>query len=98
MRRSSRSKRNGRAFQTARTPLDKLRAVCGAADPNFDLIYFDGASFSLIPCVPYAWELCRKTLEIQSVHSQRLNVLGFLNLNGLLESYVFEGSIDSKIL
>jgi hypothetical protein len=85
MRRSSRGKRNERDFRTAKAHLDKLRAVCRAADRDFDLVYFDGAGFSLIPCVPYAWQLRGETLEIQSVHSQRLNVLGFLNLNGSYE-------------
>jgi transposase len=98
MRRSSRGKRDEQDFQTARAHLDKLRAACGAADHDFDLIYFDGAGFSLIPCVPYAWQLRGETLEIQSVHSPRLNILGFLNLNGSFESYVFEGAIDSEIL
>src|SRR5262249_22927198 len=98
MRRSSRSKRNEQDFQTAKAHLDKLRVVCSAADPDFDLVYFDGAGFSLIPCVPYAWQLRGETLEIPSVHSPRLNVLGFLNLNGPFESYVFEGSIDSEVL
>jgi transposase len=98
MRRSSRSKRNEQDFQTAKAHVDKLRAACGAADRDFDLIYFDGAGFSLIPCVPYAWQLRGETLEIPSVHSPRLNVLGFLNLNGSFESYIFEGPIDSEVL
>jgi len=98
MRRSSRGKRNERDFRTAKAHLDKLRAACGAGDRDFDLVYFDGAGFSLIPCVPYAWQLRGETLEIPSVHSQRLNVLGFLNLNGSFESYVFEGPIDSEVL
>ena len=98
MRRSSRGKRDEQDFQTARAHLDKLRAASGGADHDFDLIYFDGDGFSLIPCVPYAWQLRGETLEIQSVHSPRLNVLGFLNLNGSFESYVFEGAIDSEIL
>jgi transposase len=98
MRRSSRGRRDEQDFQTAKAHLTKLRAVCGAADPDFDLIYFDGAGFSLIPCVPYAWQLRGQTLEIPSVHSPRLNVLGFLNLNGSFESYVFEGSINSEVL
>src|SRR5262245_59059605 len=78
MRRSSRGRRNEQDFQTAKAHLDKLRAACGAADHDFDLIYFDGAGFSLIPSVPYAWQLRGETLEIPSVHSPRLNVLGFL--------------------
>jgi transposase len=98
MRRSSRGKRNEQDFQTAKAHLNKLRTACGAADQDFDLIYFDEAGFSLIPCVPYAWQLRGETLEIQSVHSQRLNVLGFLNLKGSFESYVFEGPISSEVL
>ena len=98
MRRSSRGKRNEQDFQTAKAHLNKLRTACGAADHDFDLIYFDEAGFSLIPCVPYAWQLRGETLEIQSVHSQRLNVLGFLNLKGSFESYVFEGPISSEVL
>jgi transposase len=98
MRRSSRSKRNEQDFQTAKAHLDKLRTACGAADHEFDLIYFDWAGFSLPPCVPYAWQLRGETLETPSVHSPRLNVLGFLNLNGSFESYVFEGPISSEVL
>jgi DDE superfamily endonuclease len=98
MRRSSRGKRNEQDYQMAKAHLDKLRAACGAADRDFDLIYFDGAGFNLTPCVPYAWQLRGETLEIDSAHSPRLNVLGFLNLNGSFESYVFKGSIDSEVL
>jgi len=98
MRRSSRSKRNEADFQTAKAHLDKLRKACGASDRDFDLIYFDGAGFTLTPSVPYAWQLSGQTLEIPSEHSPRLNVLGFLNLNGSFQSYVFEGAIDSAIL
>jgi hypothetical protein len=98
MRRSSRGKREERDFQTAKAQLGKLRAACSAADREFDLIYFDGAGFTLTPSVPYAWQLRGETLELASAHSPRLNVLGFLNLNGSFESYVFEGSIDSAVL
>jgi len=98
MRRSARGKRNEQDFQTAKAHLSKLRAACGAADHDFDLIYFDWAGFNLIPRVPYAWQLRGQTLEIQSVHSPRINVLGFLNLNGSFESYVFEAPIDSEVL
>src|SRR5262249_52111569 len=67
-------------------------------DRDFDLIYFDGAGFTLTLSVPYAWQLSGQTLEIPSDHSPRLNVLGFLNLNGSFQSYVFDGAIDSAIL
>jgi len=98
MRRSARSKRNEQDFQTAKAHLGKLREACSGADRNFDLVYFDGAGFSMIPSVPYAWQLRGETLEIPSLHSPRLNVLGFLNLNGSFESYIFDGAIDSEVL
>jgi len=97
-RRSSRGKRNERDFRTAKAHLDKLRAACGTADCDFDLVYFDGAGFSLIPCVPYAWQLRGEILEIPSVHSQRLNVLDFLNLNGSFESYLLWRKIKYELL
>jgi transposase len=87
-----------RIFKRPRLIWTSCEPPAAAADHDFDLIYFDGAGFSLIPCVPYAWQLRGQTLEIPSLHSQRLNVLGFLNLNGSFESYVFEGSISSEVL
>ena len=98
MRRSSRDKRNEADFQRAKAHLKKLRVACATPDRDFDLIYFDGAGFTLTPSVPYAWQLCGQTLAISSDHSPRLNVLGFLNLNGSFQSYVFEGTIDSAVL
>jgi hypothetical protein len=98
MRRSSRGKRDEKDFQAAKAHLMELRAASGAPNRDFDLVYFDGAGFTLTPSVPYAWQLRGETLEIPSAHSPRLNVLGFLNLNGPFESYVFEGPIDSAVL
>lgn len=98
MRRSARGKRNEADFRMAKEHLGKLRTDCAASTRDFDLIYFDGAGFTLTPSVPYAWQLCGQTLEIPSEHSPRLNVLGFLNLNGAFQSYVFEGAIDSAAL
>jgi hypothetical protein len=98
MRRSSREKRNEYDFQTAKAHLARLRTACSASDRDFDLIYFDGAGFSLIPSVPSAWQLRGETLEIPSAHSPRVNVLGFLSLQGAFQSYVFEGPIDSQVL
>lgn len=97
MRRSSRDKRNEKDFQVAKAHLAKIRAICSDKDNDFDLVYFDGAGFSLTPSVPYAWQQRGKTLEIPSAHSPRLNVLGFLNLHGSFQSYVFQGPIDSTV-
>ena len=60
------------------------------------MLYFDEAGFSLEPVVPYAWQPIGQTIEIPSSRSNRLNVLGFLGLNGDITSYVFEDSISSE--
>lgn len=60
------------------------------------MLYFDEAGFSLEPVVPYAWQPVGQTIEIPSSRSSRLNVLGFMGLNGNLTSYVFDGSISSE--
>jgi hypothetical protein len=54
------------------------------------LRYVDESGFSLVPVVPYAWQEKGEYIEIKSKKSKRLNVVGFLNKNNELESYVFE--------
>jgi len=51
-----------------------------------------------VPPIPYAWQVIGETLEIPSQHSKRLNVLGFMNRHGELESYVSEQSITSDVV
>jgi hypothetical protein len=98
MRRSLRKKRDEADFQAAKEHLDALRKGCAKPKSAFDLIYFDAAGFTLTPCIPYAWQEIGKTLELPSAHSQRLNVLGFLNLTGAFQPYVFEGRVDSAVI
>ena len=63
-----------------------------------DLRYFDESGFCLIPYVPYAWQEHGETIAIASGHSQRLNVLGFMNKNHELEAYCFECSVTSEVV
>ncbi|MGB7414039.1 MAG: IS630 family transposase [Thermosynechococcaceae cyanobacterium] len=63
-----------------------------------DLYYLDQAGFSLIPCVPYGWQMIGEILEIPSCPSQRLNVLGIMNRRNDLKSYVWEQSINSDVV
>jgi transposase len=61
-----------------------------------DLWYFDASGFCLEPCIPYAWQPIGQTLELpQSSHNQRLNILGFLQRNNTLVSYLIDGAIDT---
>jgi transposase len=63
-----------------------------------DLRYFDESGFCLIPYVPYAWQEKGETIRVDSGHSKRLNVLGFMNKSNDLEAYCFECSITSEVV
>ncbi len=65
---------------------------------KIDIRYVDESGFCLIPYVPYAWQEEGKTETIKSQKSKRLNVLGLLNINNELDSYIFECSIDGEIV
>ena len=63
-----------------------------------DLRYFDESGFCLVPYVPYAWQEKGETIAIASGHSQRLNVLGFMNKHDDLDAYCFECSVTSEVV
>lgn len=63
-----------------------------------DLYYLDQSGFCLIPCIPYGWQLIGETLEMPCCRSQRLNVLGIMNRDNDLKSYVWENSINSDVV
>lgn len=65
---------------------------------EIDLRYGDESGFCLTPYVPYAWIEKGTTKLVRSQRSRRLNVLGFLNLQNELTSYVFECNIDSEVV
>ena len=96
VRKSLRTKRNQDDFDASK---DKLKLLIQQhKDNEIDLCYFDESGFTLEPCVPYAWQLVGKTIEIPSSKSKRLNVLGFVNRDCKFNSFVFEGSINSSIV
>jgi len=63
-----------------------------------DLRYFDESGFCLVPYIPYAWQEPGETISIESGHSKRLNVLGFMNKRNDLDAYTIEGSVDSAVV
>ncbi len=65
---------------------------------TLDLRYLDETGFCLTPYVPYAWQASREKEALKSQQSKRLNVLGLLNRNNELESYIFECKINSDIV
>jgi hypothetical protein len=93
MRKSHKSKRDEALFRQAQAEIEVLKAQEEAGE--IDLAYFDESGFSLIPVVPYAWQPTGQTLEILSVYSRRLNVLGFFSRNNQFHHCIVEGSVDS---
>jgi len=96
VRKSLRIKRNQDDFRASKNKLKGL--IQQHKDNKIDLCYFDESGFTLEPCVPYAWQLIGKTIEIPSSKSKRLNVLGFVNRDCRFSSFVFEGAIDSSVV
>ncbi len=96
VRKSLRTKRNQQDFEASK---DELKVLIQQHKENkIDLCYFDESGFTLEPCVPYAWQLVGKTIEIPSSKSKRLNVLGFVNRDCKFNSFVFEGTINSSVV
>jgi transposase len=65
---------------------------------TLDLRYLDETGFCLTPYVPYAWQDKEEKQGQKSQPSKRLNVLGLLNRNNELESYIFQCQINSEIV
>ena len=95
MRKSLKSKRNEEEFQQCQAEIEDLQEL--ADDGVIDLYYFDGAGFSLDPTIPYAWQPKGEVIEVPAAHSKRVNVLGFMNTDNKLESFVFECPIDAQL-
>ncbi len=68
-----------------------------AAD-KINLYYLDETGFSLIPSVPYGWQNLGEYLSIKSRRSSRLNVLGIMNRNNHLGTYVSFQSINADVV
>ncbi len=51
-----------------------------------------------MPYVPYAWQDKSGVEGLKANKSKRLNVIGLLNRNNDLESYIFENKITSEIV
>ena len=65
---------------------------------EIDLRYCDESGFSLTSNIPYAWQDKAEPIVVKSQRSKQLNVLGFMNTNRELDSYIFTGSITSDVV
>jgi transposase len=76
-----------------------LKALQRLSDKgSLDLRYLDETGFCLTPYVPYAWQEQKEKQGIESKQSKRLNVLGLMNRENELYSYIFETKINSEIV
>src|SRR6266404_8377395 len=65
---------------------------------KIDLYYFDESGFALDPSLPYAWQEPDSVIELPAMKYGRINVLGFINRNNDLHSYMFEESIHTGVV
>lgn len=96
MRKSLKGWRNPEAFADSVERLARLMER--EARGEIELYYFDESGFTLVPCVPYAWQPKGETLELPSSRSRSLNVLGFMNRSCEVQMAVFEGAIDARVV
>ena len=96
IRKSLRNKRDQDQFDEAVKEIEQL--IIQEDKGEIELYYFDESGFTLQPCVPYAWQPKGESIKVPCAHSQRLNVLGFVNRRCHFESFVFEGSVNSSVV
>ncbi len=83
-------------YERKRLALEMLKELDMAG--LIDLYYLDETGFTLVPPIPYAWQVLGKTLELPSKKSDRLNVLGFMHRQKGIESYVSKQTITSEVV
>jgi len=96
IRKSLKEKRNQEDFNVSKSLINQLIDSYSKGDIN--LCYFDESGFSLTPSVPYAWQKLCEQIEVCSTKSKNLNVLGFIDRNCNLESFVFTDSITTDVV
>lgn len=96
MRRGLGGKPNPQEYQEKQGQLEELKRLDEQGE--IDLYYLDETGFCLIPCVPYGWQNIGEYLALPSRRSRRLNILGILNRNNHLETYISSQSINSDVV
>lgn len=96
VRRKPKGEPDPKEYEQKTIQLDELKEQDRKGE--IDLRYGDASGFSLESNVPYAWQEIGKTIEIETGHSKRFSVFGFMNVNHDLQAYTIEGTLDSQIL
>ena len=96
MRRSLKSRRNELDFRFFQEEIEILQKMEDSGE--VDLYYFDETGINLTPSIPYAWQAKGVRTLIPTSKSQNITILGFINRQNKLYSYVFEGAANSKVV
>ena len=84
---------NKELYKTKKSLIQKYDLLAQRGIIN--LYFFDESGFSINSNIPYAWSPVKKTMVIKSFHAKRFNVLGFINKQGDLHSYISDNSVKS---
>ncbi len=96
VRKSLKRLREPEAFARCQRELEALQQQEDTGKIN--LYYFDESGFALDPTIPYAWQEPESVIELPAMKYGRINVLGFMNRNNDLHSYMFEQSIHTGVV
>ena len=96
VRKSFKSLRDPQAFARCQRELAALQQQ--EDQGKIALYYFDEAGFALDPTIPYAWQEPKSVIELPAMRYGRINVLGFMNRNNDLHTYMFEQSIHTGVV
>ncbi len=96
VRKSLKSLRDPTAFARCQRELEALQKQEDKG--KIALYYFDEAGFALDPSIPYAWQEPGTTIELPAMKYGRINVLGFMNRNNDLHTYMFDQSIHTGVV
>ena len=96
VRKSLKSLRDPEAFAQCKRELEALQKQEDKG--KIALYYFDESGFALDPSIPYAWQEPESVIELPAMRYGRINVLGFMNRDNDLHSYMFEQSIHTGVV
>jgi len=63
-----------------------------------DLFFADESGFNMIGYVPYGWQPKGEYIEITPAKTKGTQIFGLMSLDNQLESYSYEGSMNSQVV
>jgi len=63
-----------------------------------DLFFADESGFNMVGYVPYGWQPKGEYIEITPAKTKGTQIFGLMSLDNQLESYSFEGSMNSQVV